>query len=173
MFGTLLRRCYHHGRAGVRHAATRPGRGRANSQDRAGPTGPAAGLGCTGRAQAKQTRGRRGGRPRTGGARPTNARDALKCRVKITTLLLRNTPMHGRHSTLALSLLATLLAPGLGFGQAGRAELLGQIQDPSGRSVPNAKVEAEDQATLASYGTKTGERGEYHLLGLPAGEYVL
>jgi hypothetical protein len=59
------------------------------------------------------------------------------------------------------------------FGQAGRAELFGTIQDPSGLAVYKAKVEAEDQATMAHYGANSDERGEYHILGLPAGQYTL
>jgi hypothetical protein len=78
-----------------------------------------------------------------------------------------------RIPTLLLSALATVFIPGLCFGQAGRAELLGTIQDPSGLPVPKAKVVAEDQATMARYSTAADERGEYHLLGLPAGQYVL
>ena len=73
---------------------------------------------------------------------------------------------------LAVSLLMSL--PGsYCFGQAGRAELAGTILDPSGRTVSGAKVEAEDQATMAHYAGVSDERGEYHLLGLPAGQYVL
>src|SRR6266851_1695288 len=59
------------------------------------------------------------------------------------------------------------------LGQAGRAELLGAIEDPSGLRVPNAKVEAEDQGTMVRYAAVSDERGEYHVLGLPAGQYVL
>src|SRR5215471_7653078 len=59
------------------------------------------------------------------------------------------------------------------FGQAGRAELFGVIQDPSNLPVPNAKAEAEDQATMVHYSALSDERGEYHILGLPAGRYVL
>jgi hypothetical protein len=59
------------------------------------------------------------------------------------------------------------------FGQAGRAELFGMINDPSGLAVPKAKIEAEDQATMVRYGATSDERGEYHLLGLPAGQYAL
>ncbi len=67
-----------------------------------------------------------------------------------------------------------LLAVGLPcFGQAGKAELFGNILDPSGLPVPKAKVQATEQATLAEFATTSNERGEYHLLGLPAGEYVL
>ncbi len=59
------------------------------------------------------------------------------------------------------------------FGQAGRAELFGAIQDTSGATVPKATVEAEDKATMIRYAANTDERGEFHILGLPAGQYVL
>ncbi len=59
------------------------------------------------------------------------------------------------------------------FGQAGKAELFGSILDPSGLPVSQAKVQAVEQATLAGFATTSNERGEYHLLGLPAGQYVL
>jgi len=72
-----------------------------------------------------------------------------------------------------LFLLGLIWASGLCFGQAGRAELLGTIQDPSGLAVPKAKVEAEDQATMIHYGVSSDDRGEYHILGLPAGQYTL
>jgi hypothetical protein len=69
--------------------------------------------------------------------------------------------------------LGLILLPALCFGQAGRAELLGTILDPSGLGVPKAKVEAEDQATKVRYGAVSDETGAYHILGLPAGQYVL
>ncbi len=59
------------------------------------------------------------------------------------------------------------------FAQAGRAELFGTIQDPSGLVVLRAKVQAEEQATLARFTAASDERGGYRLLGLPPGEYVL
>src|SRR5215472_12473672 len=59
------------------------------------------------------------------------------------------------------------------FGQAGRAELFGVIQDPTGLPVPNAKVSAEDQATMVRYPAISNEQGEYHIIGLPASQYVL
>src|SRR5262245_29487244 len=59
------------------------------------------------------------------------------------------------------------------FGQGGRAELFGTVQDPAGLAVFKAKVEAEDQATGARYGVVSNERGAYHILGLPSGQYVL
>src|SRR5437016_4575335 len=73
-----------------------------------------------------------------------------------------------------LTVLVTLaLAAVVSFGQAGRAELFGTIHDPSGLAVPKAKVEAEDQATMVHYGAASDERGGYHILGLPPGQYTL
>src|ERR1700730_12944266 len=74
-----------------------------------------------------------------------------------------------------LCLLSSVLSlvPAGCLGQAGRAELFGTILDPSGLPVPKAKVEAEDQATMAQYSAASDGRGEYHILGLPAGQYVL
>src|SRR5437763_7340765 len=71
--------------------------------------------------------------------------------------------------TLCLGLLfaSTLSA------QAGRAELSGTIQDPSALAVLKANVTAEDQATKVRYSARSGEHGEYHILGLPPGQYVL
>jgi hypothetical protein len=59
------------------------------------------------------------------------------------------------------------------FGQAGRAELSGSIVDPTGLAVTKAKVTAEDQATTARYAVVSDDRGEYHIVGLPPGEYLL
>jgi hypothetical protein len=78
-----------------------------------------------------------------------------------------------RIKTLAALSPTLLLASLACFGQAGRAELFGTVQDPTNLPVPNAKVEAEDQATMARYAVIANDRGEYHILGLPAGEYVL
>jgi len=73
-----------------------------------------------------------------------------------------------------LSALATLVAlPSYCFAQAGKAELFGTIQDPQGLAATQAKVTSEGQATGARFDVITDDRGEYHLLGLAAGQYVL
>jgi hypothetical protein len=73
-----------------------------------------------------------------------------------------------------LSALATFLAVSpCCFGQAGKAELFGAIQDPHGLATAHAKVTTEEQATGARFDVLTDGRGEYHLLGLAAGQYVL
>jgi hypothetical protein len=59
------------------------------------------------------------------------------------------------------------------FGQAGKSELFGSVQDPSGLAVKNARVSAGELATGVQFKAVTNERGEYHLLGLPAGDYTL
>src|SRR5216684_4841202 len=59
------------------------------------------------------------------------------------------------------------------FGQAEKAQLFGTILDPSGLAVAGAKVEAQEQGTQARFAAVSDHRGEYHLLGLPAGHYVV
>jgi hypothetical protein len=79
--------------------------------------------------------------------------------------------MAGRLNRLIF--LAISLLPAFAFAQAGRAELFGVIRDSSGLPVPNAIIQAQDQATMARFPVTSNERGEYHLLGLPASQYVV
>lgn len=51
--------------------------------------------------------------------------------------------------------------------------MFGTILDPSNLPVSAAKVDAEDQATMIRYSALSNNLGQYHLLGLPAGQYVL
>src|ERR1035438_1332683 len=82
------------------------------------------------------------------------------CLVSVTLILLQD-----MHSHQALPALATLLAVSLpGFGQAGKAELFGTIQDPQGLAVPRARVTCEEPSTGAQCGVVTDDHGEYHLL---------
>ena len=59
------------------------------------------------------------------------------------------------------------------FGQAGKAELFGAIQDPQGLAIAQAKVSVQEQSTGSRLDVVTSDRGDYHLLGLAAGQYVL
>jgi carboxypeptidase family protein len=59
------------------------------------------------------------------------------------------------------------------LGQAGRAELFGAIQDPQNLAVDQAKVVCTEAGTGARFEVLTDDRGNYHLLGLPAGQFVL
>ena len=58
-------------------------------------------------------------------------------------------------------------------GQAGHSELFGIVQDASSLPVKGAKVSVEEISTGAKFETMSDERGEYHILGLPPGQYVV
>jgi hypothetical protein len=58
------------------------------------------------------------------------------------------------------------------FAQPG-AELTGVVLDPSGLPAGGAAIAAQQQATGARFATVTNLRGEYRLLGMPAGEYAV
>ena len=73
---------------------------------------------------------------------------------------------------IALIAVGFALSPAC-FGQAGKAELFGTIQDPSGLGVADAKVSGEELSTGTRIDVTTGEEGEYHLLGLASGRYTL
>ena len=59
------------------------------------------------------------------------------------------------------------------FGQAGKAELFGSVQDPAGLGISGVKVTGEEQATGSRVDVTTNDHGNYHLLGLPSGQYAL
>jgi hypothetical protein len=65
-----------------------------------------------------------------------------------------------------------LIIPGC-YGQSGKAELFGTVRDPSDLPVSNAEVTAQDVGTNAQFTAATNDRGDYHLLGLAAGSYLL
>lgn len=71
------------------------------------------------------------------------------------------------------TLAALLILSSTCFGQAGKSELFGIVRDPSGLAISGAKVEADEVATGVPFKETTNERGEYHFLGLPAGQYGL
>src|SRR5215831_12530233 len=75
-----------------------------------------------------------------------------------------------RSHALLLALIFRL-APTPVSAQGGRAEIFGVIRDSSGLPVPRASIQAEDQATMARYSGTSDDRGEYHLVGLPASNY--
>lgn len=64
------------------------------------------------------------------------------------------------------------LLPAACFAQAGKAELFGTILDPSGLPVARVKIEATHTSDSARFSATSNDRGQYHLLGLPAGDYV-
>ena len=75
------------------------------------------------------------------------------------------------HAVLIVLIIRSLPTPAA--AQAGRAELFGVIRDASGLPVPGTVIQAKDQATMARYSGTSDDRGEYHLVGLPASNYVV
>jgi hypothetical protein len=59
------------------------------------------------------------------------------------------------------------------LAQTGNGELYGKIHDPSGLGVPAARVQATETATRARFTTVSDASGDYHLLGLPWGQYSI
>src|SRR5215831_13268499 len=72
-------------------------------------------------------------------------------------------------STCVFLFTATLLAQ----SQVGGASLNGTVTDPSGASVPNAKITATNTGTGFTRNTQTGNDGFYNFTGLPVGAYDL
>src|SRR5579859_3642071 len=72
-------------------------------------------------------------------------------------------------ATLALAAACSLTC----YGQAGKAELFGSVQDPSGLAVQRAKVTGQEPATGSRFEVTTDDQGNYHLIGLAAGQYTL
>jgi hypothetical protein len=71
------------------------------------------------------------------------------------------------------TLACLLLLASACFAQAGRSELFGVIRDPSGLPIDHAAVEANELATASAFKITTDQTGNYHLIGLPAGEYSI
>jgi len=72
-----------------------------------------------------------------------------------------------------LALLGATLFVGVAFSQIDRANLNGTVTDPSGASIPNAKVEVVAPDTGFKRQTTTGNSGVYSLSSLPTGTYDL
>jgi len=75
-------------------------------------------------------------------------------------------------STLVLALLLTLSAA-FAHAQTTSGALVGIVRDPSGAVVPEATINATNEATGVSYTGKTNQSGEYRISNLPEGTYDL
>jgi hypothetical protein len=93
----------------------------------------------------------------------------MLCLASITLIFLQD--MRSLDAVFSIATILVLSLPC--FGQAGKAELFGTIQDPSGLGIATVKVVAEEQATGAHFEVTSDDHGEYHLLGLAAGRYLL
>ena len=77
-----------------------------------------------------------------------------------------------RRFLLALLLVAAIaMIPGVSFGQATDANIVGNIVDATGAAVPNASVEIVNAATGVKTSTKTNAAGQYRLNNVPVGRY--
>lgn len=83
---------------------------------------------------------------------------------------LRSQPF-GQSSRLIASLLVWAAA-GIAYS-APTSNLTGMVVDPSGRTVPGAKVVARNTATLVERGVLTNSEGIFEIPALPAGTYRL
>jgi hypothetical protein len=66
-----------------------------------------------------------------------------------------------------------LLAPAAALAQTGAATLTGIVTDQSGAAVPGATVTATNQATNVDYTAVSNEAGNYTVLSVPVGTYVV
>ncbi len=72
----------------------------------------------------------------------------------------------------AFTIFSLLLTTAL-FGQFETAEVLGSIDDPSGKGVPNASVTLTNQGTGIEAKTTTGADGEYDFSNVKVGRYTV
>ena len=79
--------------------------------------------------------------------------------------------MHRKTFLLALS--ALLWCAFATFAQSISGNLTGTIYDPSGATVPNAKVAVRNEATGVETSSSSTSTGEYNLPNLPAGSYTI
>src|SRR5436305_11212438 len=75
--------------------------------------------------------------------------------------------------TLAAVVLLQLLQPAFLLAQSGKAELAGVVTDPSALPVSDARILVTLEQTQLTFEAVSDKIGEYHVLGLPAGHYVL
>src|SRR3954452_1084447 len=79
-----------------------------------------------------------------------------------------------RFSVSWMFVLLTLLAlPLYMSGQAISGDLTGTVLDPAGAAIPNAKVEAVNDATGVTATTNTNQNGEYRFSNLQPGTYAV
>ncbi len=57
--------------------------------------------------------------------------------------------------------------------QSGSSQLFGEVRDASNLAVPDAAVTAKVLDTGIEFATTTNSRGEFHLLGMPSGRYLV
>ena len=81
--------------------------------------------------------------------------------------------VRSRTTTVLPALAALLALAATSYGQSDHGSIAGFIKDPSGSSVPKAKVALTNEATGAENSTTTNESGYYVVPNLPPGGYTL
>src|SRR6266511_4403841 len=74
---------------------------------------------------------------------------------------------------LLVLLVLGLLLPGRAVAQTGAGSLTGLVTDQSGATVPGATISATNQATNVVYSAVSNDAGNYTVLSLPVGTYVV
>jgi hypothetical protein len=72
-----------------------------------------------------------------------------------------------------LLVLSIALLPVCAWPQSELATVFGTVADPSGAVIPAAQVTIVNQSIGLKRGTVTDMTGQYHLAGLPTGNYVV
>ena len=82
--------------------------------------------------------------------------------------------LHGSERTFFVALMVLiLLGPLAAFGQQGTTAIIGDVSDPQGGLIANAKVTASDSSTSVSRETQTDASGHFQFLSLQPGSYVI
>jgi hypothetical protein len=74
---------------------------------------------------------------------------------------------------IAVCICALLLLAGIAFAQETTGGLVGTVKDPSGASVPNAKIVMTSPDLVGTKAVQTDSAGYYRFANLPPGSYVL
>ncbi len=84
-----------------------------------------------------------------------------------------NMLMLRRKLTPFIYLVLSIATPGIGYGKPAELNSWAQSRTHPALLCQTPESKSKIKRTRAHYSTRTDERGEYHILGLPAGQYVL
>src|SRR5580692_10966417 len=74
---------------------------------------------------------------------------------------------------IAFAVVFLLVSVAAAFPQSDTGQITGQVADPQGLAVPNAKLDLVNQDTLVKQSIEADDTGHYALVGLSAGRYHL
>ncbi len=81
--------------------------------------------------------------------------------------------MKARWVAVTVSLAVLSAVSPLAEAQAVSGNLVGNVQDASGSAIPNASLDAQNEATGVKTSVRSGAGGDYRLTNLPGGVYTL